>query len=147
MCAMDEKLGRWPIAVEIPVAWGDMDAYAHVNNAVYLRWFETGRIAYFERLGLIERKDRDGVGPILARVAVDYLRPVTYPDSVRVDTTVTRIGRSSFVMGHRVLSKALEGEAATGESVIVVYDYARACSAPVDEALRAAIAALEERAG
>jgi acyl-CoA thioester hydrolase len=145
MRAMDDKLGRFPVSVEIPVAWGDMDAYAHVNNAVYLRWFETGRIAYFERLGLIERKQEDGVGPILARVAVDYRRPVTYPDSVRVDTTVTRIGTSSFTMAHRAFSKALQAEAAAGESVIVVYDYGQGRSAPVDDALRAAIAALEAR--
>ncbi len=144
---MDEQLGRYPVSVVIPVAWGDMDAYAHVNSAVYLRWFETGRVAYFERLGLIERKDQEGVGPILARVAVDYLRPVTYPDSVRVDTTVTRIGKNSFTMAHRAFSKALEADAAAGESVIVVYDYAKARSAPVDDALRAAIAALEGRAG
>ncbi len=144
---MDEQLGRYPVSVVIPVAWGDMDAYAHVNSAVYLRWFETGRVAYFERLGLIERKDQEGVGPILARVAVDYLRPVTYPDSVRVDTTVTRIGKNSFTTAHRAFSKALEADAAAGESVIVVYDYAKARSAPVDDALRAAIAALEGRAG
>jgi acyl-CoA thioester hydrolase len=122
-----------------------MDAYAHVNNAVYLRWFETGRIAYFERLGLIERKDAVGVGPILARVAVDYRRPVTYPDTVRVETAVTRIGKSSFTMAHRALSRSLQAEAASGESVIVVYDYGTGRSAPVDDALRAAIAALEGR--
>jgi acyl-CoA thioester hydrolase len=145
MDAMDDKLGRYPVSVDIPVAWGDMDAYAHVNNTVYLRWFETGRIAYFERLGLIERKDEEGVGPILARVAVDYRRPVAYPDAVRIDTTVTRIGKSSFTMAHRAFSKALQAEAAAGESVIVIYDYGKGCPAPVDDALRAAIAACEGR--
>ncbi|HSB18680.1 MAG TPA: thioesterase family protein [Anaeromyxobacteraceae bacterium] len=142
---MDDKPGHYPLSVEIPVAWGDMDAYAHVNNAVYLRWFETGRIAYFERLGLVERKEEAGVGPILARVAVDYRRPVTYPDSVRVDTAVTRIGTSSFTMAHRVFSKALQAEAAACESVIVVYDYGKGRPAPVDDALRTAIAAIEGR--
>ncbi len=36
-------LGKWPVTVELPVQWGDMDAFGHVNNAVYLRWFESRR--------------------------------------------------------------------------------------------------------
>ena len=45
-----DGFGRWPVRRELPVQWGDMDAFAHVNNTVYLRWFETVRIAYFEEL-------------------------------------------------------------------------------------------------
>jgi acyl-CoA thioester hydrolase len=137
----------FPVSVEIPVAWGDMDAYQHVNNVVYLRWLETSRIAYFERLGLVEQKERDGVGPILARTAIDYRLPVTYPDRVRVDISVTRVGGSSFTMSCRVWSTALQAEVATAESVIVNYDYRAGRTAPIDGALRQAIAALEARAG
>src|SRR4051812_27249954 len=58
---------RAMVTVEIPVAWGDMDAFGHVNNTVYFRWFESARIAYFEKIGLNERMKRDKKGPILAR--------------------------------------------------------------------------------
>jgi acyl-CoA thioester hydrolase len=133
----------FPVSVEIAVAWGDMDAYQHVNNVVYLRWLETSRMAYFERLGLMERKERDGVGPILARAAVDYRLPVTYPDRVRVDVSVSRVGRSSFTMGYRVWSTAQGAEVATGETVIVNYDYRSARSVPIEAGLRDAIARLE----
>ena len=51
---MSETLGRWPVTLEIPVQWGEMDAFGHVNNVVYLRWFESVRIAYFERCGVLE---------------------------------------------------------------------------------------------
>src|SRR5687767_1167703 len=54
------------VTVEIPVQWGDMDAFGHVNNTVYFRWFESARIAYFEKIGLNERMRRDRKGPILA---------------------------------------------------------------------------------
>lgn len=138
---MDHALGRWPLSVEIPVAWGDMDSFQHVNNTVYLRWLETARIAYFERLGLLGRSD--GVGPILASITVDYRSPVTYPDKVRVEVSVTRIGASSFDMAYRVGSDAQRAEVATGKSVLVMYDYRTARSAPVDQAMRQAIAALE----
>jgi acyl-CoA thioester hydrolase len=140
----DPALGRWPVAVEIPVAWGDMDAFGHVNNTVYLRWFETARIAYFERTGVIDRMKRDGVGPILARTAIDFRLPLRYPDTVRAGATVSRFGKTSFVMSYRVTSAANAGAtAAEGEGVIVLVDYAKGGSVPLDEATKSAVLALE----
>lgn len=141
----DAKIG-YPVSVTIPVAWGEMDAFQHVNNVVYARWLETARMLYFERVGLVRRVREEGVGPILARTVIDYRRPVTYPDSVRVDATVSHIGGSSFTMAFRVRSETQDAEVATGEQVIVNYDYRAARTAPVDDALRAAIAALESEA-
>jgi acyl-CoA thioester hydrolase len=143
---MPHSLGRWPVSVSFPVAWGEMDAFQHVNNAVYARWVETGRIAYFTRLGLLERMRTEGVGPILARLAIDFRRPVTFPDTVRVDNTVTRIGNSSFTLAHRIWSEEQDAEVAAGEDVIVVLDYRSGRKAKVDEPLRAAIHALERSA-
>ncbi len=47
----DALLPSYPVVVEWDVAWGDMDAYGHVNNVVYFRYFEQARIAYLERIG------------------------------------------------------------------------------------------------
>ena len=140
---MDISIGRYPVSVKVPVAWGDMDAFQHVNNVVYARWLESARIVYLERIGLIERMGQEGVGPILAKTVIDYQRPIKYPDTVRVDATVTRIGTSSFTMAFRIHSEALGADAATGEQVMVVYDYRAGRSAPVDERLRTAIATVE----
>ncbi len=136
-------LGRYPVAVDIPVAWGEMDAFQHVNNVVYARWLETARMVYLERIGLVDRMRDEGIGPILARTVIDYKRPLKYPDTVRVAATTTRIGGSSFTMAFRIWSEASDAEAATGEQVMVVYDYRAARTAPVDERLRSAIEAVE----
>ena len=138
-----EALGRYPVSVTIPVAWGEMDAFQHVNNVVFVRWMETARMAYLERIGFARQESEAGTGPILARTAIDYRLPLAYPDRVRVDATVTRIGRSSFTMGLRIVSEAQRAEVATGEQVMVVYDYRAGRTAEVDGALRAAIEALE----
>jgi len=140
---VSSTLGRYPVSVTLPVAWGEMDAYGHVNNAVFVRWIESARMVYLERIGLVDRMRDEGIGPILARTVVDYQRPVKYPDTVRVDATVTRIGGSSFTMGFRIHSAALGADVATGEQVMVVYDYRVGTSARVDDRLRAAIAAVE----
>src|SRR5512146_3298611 len=102
---MTDAPARYPVSVTIPVAWGEMDAFQHVNNVVSARWLESGRIAYFERLGLLERMRAEGVGPILAKLGIEYRRPVTFPDTVIVETTVKRIGNSSFTMASRIRSE------------------------------------------
>jgi acyl-CoA thioester hydrolase len=142
-----DGLGRFPVSTSFPVAWGEMDAFLHVNNTVYARWAESGRIAYFDRLRLMERKDEEGIGPILARLSIDYRRPVTYPDTLVLETAVVRIGKSSFTMSNRMTSRAQGAEVATTEEIIVLFDYRAGKPTPVDEKLRAAILALEASAG
>lgn len=138
-------LERWPVSIELPVAWGEMDAFQHVNNVAYLRWFESARIAYFEAAGMMARMKETHLGPILARASVDYRRPVTYPDRVTVGCTVASLGTSSFVMKYRVHSHAQAAQVADGDSVVVMVDYRTGKKAALDEPLRAALMALEAR--
>ena len=140
---MHETLGRYPLTLEIPVAWGDMDANQHVNNVAYARWIESARVAYLERLGMRCPPGPEGIGPIVARLSIDYLRPLTYPDTVRVHATVRAVGRTSITLGYRIWSVAQQADVAVGEDVDVLLDYRSGGKVPVDEALRARIAALE----
>jgi acyl-CoA thioester hydrolase len=137
----EHGLGQYPVSITFPVKWGEMDAFQHVNNGAYVRWAESGRVAYFEALRLMERDG--GIGPILAKLAIEYRRPVTYPDTITVETTVKRIGNTSFVMASRMGSAALEAEVASTEEIIVVFDYRAGRPTPVDDRLRALIHAVE----
>jgi acyl-CoA thioester hydrolase len=135
-------LGRWPVTVEIPVQWGDMDAFGHVNNVVYLRWFESARIAYFERAGILSRMPE--IGPIQARQEIDYRLPLRYPDRLLVSATVSKLGNTSFTMSLRLRSHAHDRAiAAEGIAVIVMIDYRNNRKAPLSVDLRNRIEALE----
>ena len=137
-----EVLSRWPVTIELPVQWGEQDAFGHVNNVVYLRWFESVRIAYFERCGVLEGLPE--TGPIQARQEIDYRLPLRYPDRVLVSTTVTRLGNSSFTMGLRLRSHAHERAiAAEGVAVVVMMDYRSGRKISLTGDLRKRIAALE----
>ncbi len=128
---------RWPVVVDIPVAWGEMDAYGHVNNAVYLRWLETARIAYFIETGVTERMDSDGIGPILARISVDFRLALSYPDTVRVGTTVSRLGSASFDMHYGLTSSVHGGkQVAESQAVVVMVDYRTGKSVSLWDELR-----------
>jgi acyl-CoA thioester hydrolase len=128
------------ITVEIAVAWGDMDAFRHVNNTVFARWLETARIAYFERAGLL---DRGPAAPILARQAIDFRKPVTYPDVVDVEVRVPQLGTTSFQMRYRVHSRLQRALVAEGESIVVWFDYDAGAKVPLPDELRATIQGLE----
>jgi acyl-CoA thioester hydrolase len=138
-------LAKFTVVISIPVQWGDQDAFAHVNNTVYLRWFESARIAYLERVGMMDLHQAENIGPIVASAACDYRRPVTYPDTVAVGARVTRIGKSSFTMEHAVASQQQGIIAAEGKSTLVVFDYHAEKSHPLPPALRRAIAMIEGR--
>jgi acyl-CoA thioester hydrolase len=140
---VDELLAGYPVVVELPVQWGDQDAFGHVNNVIYFRWFESARIAYFGRVGLMKAEDVAQVGPILASSSCDYRRSIEFPDTVRIGIRATRIGRTSIAFEHRIISVEQRVLAAEGTSTTVVYDYTAKRPSPVPEALRRAIASLE----
>lgn len=142
-----DPLQGYPVTVEIDVAWGDMDAFAHVNNTVYFRWFETARIAYLEGIGVRGDGVPRGVGPILASTHCRFRRPVVHPDRIRAGARVVEIGEDRLHFEHRVVSLSAGRLVAEGGAVVVTYDYSRGEKAPVPGEMRAAIEGLEAGTG
>ena len=141
-----EELAAFPIVVRWPVQWGDQDAFQHVNNTIYFRWFESVRIVYLERIGLETMlMEREHVGPILAAISCSFRSPVTYPDTVQLAARITRMGRSSVGMEHRVYSEQQRKIVTEGDSTIVVFVYAAQRPRPIPDDIRRAIEAIEGR--
>ncbi len=133
------SLAIYPVHVPLPVQWGDMDAYQHVNNVVYFRWFETARMALFRS---IDFTSGVGVGPILHSTTCRYRAPVYFPDDVVTAARVTDVGDDRFTVEMAVFSAREQAIAAVGTAVIVAYDYVNKTKAPLPAAVRDAIAAL-----
>jgi acyl-CoA thioester hydrolase len=144
---MSDPLDSFPVVITFPIAWGEMDAFQHVNNSVYFRYFESARIAYFERLEFMEHMQATGVGPILASTQCRFRIPLTYPDTVRVGAKIADIAEDRFVMRYVVMSERLQKLAAEGEGVIVSFNYRENQKAPLPEVIRQRIAALEGAVG
>jgi len=134
----------FPVRLSTPVRWGDMDAFAHVNNTVYFQYFESARIAYFERMALLTSGGTpDGPGPILASTQCRFRAPLTYPDTVIVGARVPEVDEDRFRMEYAVWSETLQTMAAKGEGVVVSFDYAAGQKIALPERWRAAIAEIE----
>lgn len=140
-----EALADFRLVVAWPVQWGDQDAYGHLNNTIYFRYFETARIKYLERIGVADLFERERIGPILASIRCDFRRQVKYPDTMLIGTRATRIGRSSIGIEHRMVSEQNGQLVAEGDSTLVVFDYNTQSSHPVPAEVRAAIETLEGR--
>lgn len=116
------KLDDYSVIVKVPVVWGDMDSFGHVNNIKFFRYFETARIKYFEDIGFIQVMKDSKIGPILASTSAKFIKPLFYPDILQVGTRVTNLELTKFNMDYIVVSEK-SGIAAVGEAVIVVLDY------------------------
>jgi acyl-CoA thioester hydrolase len=133
----------WPVSLAVPLAWGEMDAFGHVNTAVYFRWFESARMSYFDRLGWPELQRETGLGPILHSTQARFRAPLVWPDIVAVATRVSEVAADRFTMLYEVRSLSLGVVAAEGSGLIVAFDYRRMGKAALPEVLRERIAKLE----
>ena len=140
---MHNDLEGFPVVINLPVAWGEMDAMGHVNNIVYFRYFESVRIAYCEKVGFMEAMQSTGIGPILASTSCRFRRPLTFPDTIRVGTKVAQMDDDRFVMQYRIVSEKLDIVSAKGEGVVVSYSYNQQRKAPIPDQVRKRIVELE----
>jgi len=113
----------YPVVIELPVQWGDMDAFLHVNNIVYLRWFESARIAYLDRIGAMSLVDLSGLGPILASSSIRYRLPIEYPDTVSVGIKAKKYNGSELIHDYAVFSHQKNALATVGEARLVMFSF------------------------
>jgi acyl-CoA thioester hydrolase len=112
-----------PVTVRATVLWSDMDAYGHVNNAVFFRWFELARMEYLEQVGLLRSYERDKVGVILHSTSCRFRAPVFHPDTIEIETGASDIGDDRFTMSYVARSTAQKIVVGEGSAVVVCYDY------------------------
>jgi acyl-CoA thioester hydrolase len=119
------------------VRFGDLDANRHLDNVVFLRYFESARIAHLQRLAPSHdpaHPEGDDDGTILAESHINYRSPVLLDEEITVRCSIGTVRRSSFRVefemrvGHRL--------AAEGYGVLVAYDYAAGRAAVLPDALR-----------
>jgi acyl-CoA thioester hydrolase len=123
------------ISTEISVKWGEMDAFSHLNNTVYIRYIEDGRIDLLEKMGLIDDIKKTSIGPVLASVQCDFLAPVTFPDTVIVLSKATQTGPKKVSFEHKLWSTKNNCLVAQGSSLAVYYNFKSQTSCAIPQAI------------
>lgn len=143
---MKENTETWPIRITLPVLWGDMDAFEHVNNTRYFRWFESARIEYFRALNFSLQMSQEGLSLILAQTSCEYLLPLTYPDEIVAKASVCKIGTTSILQNYLIHSLHHKDKpVAKGQGVIVLYDFKKKTKVNITQELIDAIHVLEQK--
>jgi acyl-CoA thioester hydrolase len=112
------------------IAWGDMDALGHVNNARYFDYFQEARIEWLQSLHITLREN---TGPVLIHAACTFLKPVVYPAIVTLKSELKKVGTTSFVIIHELFQDTQL--MAQGESKVVWVDYIKKTSIALPENL------------
>jgi acyl-CoA thioester hydrolase len=118
----------------IDVRWGDMDAYAHVNNAAYFTYCESARMGYFARIGLDDLRPQ-GQGPAVVQATCNFRRQVHHPAALEVGARTSKIGGKSFTLEYLLRHRGEGTVVADGSSVVVWVDYDAGRALPLPEAL------------
>lgn len=123
------------IAMCVTIRFRDIDAMGHVNNALFLTYFEEGRKVFLsEVFGITE----PGQYPfILARISCDYLRPINLCDTVALHVWVSEIGNKSFTFAYELFDPDDNMSVyANGSSVMVCYDYNEKKTIPISDSFK-----------
>jgi acyl-CoA thioester hydrolase len=124
------------------VAFGDLDPFGHVNNAVYLTYLENARIGYMREVLAIE--SLEDLLVIVAKVNIDFRTRASLGEALEIGARVSRIGTKSFDLDHEV--RGPDGRlVAAASTTLVTFDYRGDATMPVPDLWRERIEAFEAR--
>lgn len=132
-------LSDYPIIHIQPVAWGDMDAFGHVNNVLYYRYMESARIRYMDELNIFQHD----VYTVVASNQCKYIRPVFYPDQLKIGARVEEMRNSALRMSYLLWSEQQQTIVALGEAVMVCVDKENMLKLPIPEIIRQKVTKIE----
>lgn len=118
----------------IEIRYGDLDPQGHVNNAKYLTYFEQARVYHFMKMGLFS-KDQSfmEIGVIVADIHITYHAPTHYGDTIKVGSKIAKLGNKSMTVEQCVMNAETGKVMASGEVILVAFDYADMKTIPVPE--------------
>lgn len=119
------------ISLELPLQlyWRDQDAYGHVNNGVYLRWFEEARVRLFaDHLP-------DSILHMIVKAEINYRAAVEYPANLSIHCWIASSGNSSLVLKYGIhqLEDGQKMLVCDGSGVVVLWDQEQQCKRPVSD--------------
>lgn len=132
-------LSDYPVIHIQPVAWGDMDAFGHVNNVLYYRYMESARIRYMDELNIFQHD----VYTVVASNQCKYIRPVFYPDQLKIGARVEEMRNSALRMSYLLWSEQQQAIVALGEAVMVCVDKENMLKLPIPEIIRQKVTKIE----
>ncbi len=134
---------EWRFCYTEKVRFADIDMFDHMNNAAYLTYVESARVAYYSHLtGLQDPHEFDMT---VASAQIDFKKPAFYPMTINVFTRATHIGTKSWTLEHELRNASNSDLLAHCTTVIVHFDHKAGKSKPIPPQIVSLIEAYEGR--
>jgi len=132
--------------IPVQIRFNDIDSLGHVNNAIYLCYFDLGKSQYFQH---IKKKiiDWTQIDIVVANVNIDYFKPTYFNESLEVKTRVHNIGNKSLKMVQYLINRETGDLKSICHTVMVGYDPETKTSKIISDDWRQAISEYEEFKG
>jgi acyl-CoA thioester hydrolase len=122
------------VRFDLDIRYRDYDAKGHINNAVYLTYFEVARSkAWLGALGGTESE----IPFIVAEATVRYVSEARIGEPLALEITTSEIRTKAWVWSYRIVHAPDDRLVADGRTVQVMYDYAARATMPIPDDLRA----------
>jgi len=141
---MDKILKYFSFIIDLKVDWGDIDALQHVNNIEYFKYFQTARIAYFEKMNSGDLFGESRISTILGSTQCKFIYPLFYPDTISVGVRVDSMADQYFTKKYEVVSHNRQRLVAVGDAKVVAFDYANNTKASIPDEVRNTIIGFEK---
>lgn len=123
-------------STERATRWSDEDTQGVVNNATYMTLLEEARFDYFSSLGLV----RDNQFPfVLMQTNIRFLATSRGGEGVRIELKTVQMGTSSIRQQARIHSRDRDVVLVEAEVLLVAWDSAKRCKAPISDAFRSRV--------
>ncbi|MGM9817899.1 MAG: acyl-CoA thioesterase [Paludibacteraceae bacterium] len=131
-------------SLPIQLRFNDADTLGHINNAVYLNFYDLGKTSYFQTI-CGETVLPSDIDVVVAHLDVDFLSPIFLTDTVEVQTMVEKIGTKSFTLLQRIVCSDTNEVKCVCRTVMVGFDFKTNSSKPISDKWRTAIVRFEGR--
>lgn len=130
--------------IELTVRFRDLDAMAHVNNSVYLTYFEEARTGYLRDVAKLKLDLNSPVSLIVGEILCRYRSPALYNEQLRIYCRAGEFGRASFKIFYEVKSVIDNRLIAEGYSTLIAYNYQEKKSCSISDEFRERVLTYEQ---
>ncbi len=131
-------------SLPIQLRFNDADTLGHINNSVYLNFYDLGKTSYLQAISSETLLPSD-IDVVVAHIEVDFIAPIFLTDEVEVQTTVEKLGNKSFTLLQRIVSRDTQAVKCICRTVMVGFDFKTNSSKPISDHWRTAIIQFEKR--
>ena len=131
--------------IEVQPRFNDFDPMGHVNNTIFMNYFDIGKVDYFRAVWNTEIVDWKEIGLVIARVETDFISPILMGERIIVRTTILHIGNKSLELAQQLINADTDQLKAAARTIMVGFDVNTNSAEPITEKCVEAISRYEGR--